>query len=98
MLDVGGLEFLAQLRPNVEKDLQSIVDGILDCLFHLPTADDEIHAPECVYRHKITTGRKMALKAENLSLCLVFHVIYNALPFSSIDFCFRFKNQHHSSK
>ena len=54
MLDVGGLEFLAQLRPNVEKDLQSIVDGILDCLFHLPTADDEIHAPECVYRHKIT--------------------------------------------
>nr|XP_015208916.1 PREDICTED: rotatin [Lepisosteus oculatus] len=34
--EVGAVEFLSQLRPSVEPELQPSVDGILDRLFQLP--------------------------------------------------------------
>ncbi|XP_064189190.1 rotatin isoform X2 [Anguilla rostrata] len=34
--DVGAVEFLTQLSPNVEPQLQAVIDGIFDQLFHLP--------------------------------------------------------------
>uniref|UniRef100_A0A4W5JS60 Rotatin n=1 Tax=Hucho hucho TaxID=62062 RepID=A0A4W5JS60_9TELE len=34
--DVGAVEFLTQLSPNVEPRLQAIIDGIFDLLFQLP--------------------------------------------------------------
>ncbi|XP_069587085.1 rotatin [Ranitomeya imitator] len=35
--DMGAVDFFSQLRPNVEPNLQAIVDDILDGLFLLPT-------------------------------------------------------------
>ncbi|CAL8400192.1 unnamed protein product [Arctogadus glacialis] len=34
--DVGAVEFLTQLSPNVEPRLRAVIDGTLDQLFHLP--------------------------------------------------------------
>uniref|UniRef100_A0A672T4D7 Rotatin n=1 Tax=Sinocyclocheilus grahami TaxID=75366 RepID=A0A672T4D7_SINGR len=36
--EVGAVEFLTQLSPNVNPRLRTIVDGIFDQLFHLPEA------------------------------------------------------------
>uniref|UniRef100_A0A8C2IFV8 Rotatin n=1 Tax=Cyprinus carpio TaxID=7962 RepID=A0A8C2IFV8_CYPCA len=36
--EVGAVDFLTQLSPNVDPRLQTIVDGIFDQLFHLPEA------------------------------------------------------------
>ena len=54
-LEVGAVEFLSQLRPNLDSGLHKIVDAILDNLFHLPTANAEVHSAECVY-HPRTIG------------------------------------------
>lgn len=35
LMDVGAVEFLTQLSPNVERELQAIIDGVIDQLFHL---------------------------------------------------------------
>uniref|UniRef100_A0A673AQP6 Rotatin n=1 Tax=Sphaeramia orbicularis TaxID=375764 RepID=A0A673AQP6_9TELE len=34
--DVGAVDFLTQLSPNVEPRLRAVIDGTLDQLFHLP--------------------------------------------------------------
>ncbi len=34
--EVGAVEFLTQLSPNVDPRLRTIVDGIFDQLFHIP--------------------------------------------------------------
>lgn len=34
--DVGAVDFLTQLSPNVEPRLRAVIDGILDQLFQLP--------------------------------------------------------------
>uniref|UniRef100_A0A3Q4G585 Rotatin n=1 Tax=Neolamprologus brichardi TaxID=32507 RepID=A0A3Q4G585_NEOBR len=34
--DVGAVDFLTQLSPNVEPSLRAVIDGTLDQLFHLP--------------------------------------------------------------
>lgn len=54
-LEVGAVEFLSQLRPSLDSGLQKIVDAILDNLFHLPTANAEVHSAECIY-HPRTVG------------------------------------------
>uniref|UniRef100_A0A671MLB4 Rotatin N-terminal domain-containing protein n=1 Tax=Sinocyclocheilus anshuiensis TaxID=1608454 RepID=A0A671MLB4_9TELE len=36
--EVGAVEFLTQLSPNVDPRLRTIIDGIFDQLFHLPEA------------------------------------------------------------
>uniref|UniRef100_S4RPM5 Rotatin n=1 Tax=Petromyzon marinus TaxID=7757 RepID=S4RPM5_PETMA len=43
----GALEFLAQLRPNVQASLQAPVDSIMDCLLRLPTVQPE--TPSVMY-------------------------------------------------
>ncbi|MBZ3878776.1 Rotatin [Sciurus carolinensis] len=37
LVDLGAVEFLSKLRPNVEPNLQTKIDGILDGLFVLPS-------------------------------------------------------------
>lgn len=37
MVEIGAVEFFSQLRPNVDPNLQAIVDGIVDGLFFLPS-------------------------------------------------------------
>lgn len=34
--DVGAVDFLIQLSPNMEPRLRAVIDGTLDQLFHLP--------------------------------------------------------------
>lgn len=34
--DVGAVDFLTQLSPNVEPRLRAVIDGTLDQLFQLP--------------------------------------------------------------
>ncbi|XP_074998274.1 rotatin isoform X2 [Calonectris borealis] len=36
MIGIGAVEFFSQLRPNVDPNLQAIIDGIVDGLFFLP--------------------------------------------------------------
>ena len=61
-VDIGAVEFLSQLRPNVDSSLHHTIDSILDNLFHLPTtlaaaaaADNDGGAGggqhECIYQH-----------------------------------------------
>uniref|UniRef100_A0AAX7VPM0 Rotatin N-terminal domain-containing protein n=1 Tax=Astatotilapia calliptera TaxID=8154 RepID=A0AAX7VPM0_ASTCA len=51
--DVGAVDFLTQLSPNVEPSLRAVIDGTLDQLFHLPellpTQED---LPKMGYFHK----------------------------------------------
>ncbi|XP_064006375.1 rotatin [Pogoniulus pusillus] len=37
MVEIGAVEFFSQLRPNVDPNLQAIIDGIVDGLFYLPS-------------------------------------------------------------
>ncbi|NWQ69654.1 RTTN protein, partial [Neopipo cinnamomea] len=37
MIGIGAVEFFSQLRPDVEPNLQAIIDGIVDGLFFLPS-------------------------------------------------------------
>ncbi|NXN16088.1 RTTN protein, partial [Indicator maculatus] len=37
MIRIGAVEFFSQLRPNVDPNLQAIIDGIMDGLFYLPS-------------------------------------------------------------
>ncbi|KAK1192717.1 RTTN protein, partial [Pygoscelis papua] len=37
MVGIGAVEFFSQLRPNVDPNLQAIIDGIVDGLFFLPS-------------------------------------------------------------
>lgn len=34
--DVGAVDFLTQLSPNVDPRLRAVIDGTLEQLFHLP--------------------------------------------------------------
>ncbi|CAM9568149.1 unnamed protein product [Lampetra planeri] len=47
LVEIGALEFLAQLRPNVQASLQAPVDSIMDCLLRLPTVQPE--TPSVMY-------------------------------------------------
>jgi len=55
-LEVGAVEFLSQLRPNLDPGLHKVVDAILDNLFHLPTADTGAHAAECIYHPQVASN------------------------------------------
>ncbi|NXY43089.1 RTTN protein, partial [Ceuthmochares aereus] len=37
LIEIGAVEFFSQLRPNVDPNLQAIIDGIVDRLFFLPS-------------------------------------------------------------
>ncbi|XP_038666001.1 rotatin isoform X2 [Scyliorhinus canicula] len=46
--EIGALEFLGQLRPNVEPKLQACIDEVMDDLFKLP--DTIVDAPAIAYQ------------------------------------------------
>ncbi|XP_075272661.1 rotatin isoform X3 [Opisthocomus hoazin] len=37
LIGIGAVEFFSQLRPNMDPNLQAIIDGIVDALFFLPS-------------------------------------------------------------
>ena len=52
-VDIGAVDFLSQLRPNVDSSLHRVIDSILDNLFHLPAASVDDHVQhECIYHHQ----------------------------------------------
>ncbi|CAG5115958.1 unnamed protein product, partial [Candidula unifasciata] len=51
--DIGGEEFLSQLRADIEPCHRPVIDQILESIMLLPDVDTQIHAPECIY-HKPT--------------------------------------------
>uniref|UniRef100_A0A8D2CPY6 Rotatin n=1 Tax=Sciurus vulgaris TaxID=55149 RepID=A0A8D2CPY6_SCIVU len=63
LVDLGAVEFLSKLRPNVEPNLQTKIDGILDGLFVLPSeapalysASYQINQTELSQQPEILTG------------------------------------------
>lgn len=46
--DVGAVDFLTQLAPNVEPRLRAVIDGTLDQLFQLP---DLLPSHKMFYSH-----------------------------------------------
>ncbi|XP_059138641.1 rotatin-like [Physella acuta] len=50
--DIGGIEFLSQLRCDIEPCHRPIIDQILESTMHLPDQESHVHAPECIY-HKL---------------------------------------------
>ncbi|XP_032359217.1 rotatin isoform X2 [Etheostoma spectabile] len=54
--DVGAVDFLSQLSPNVEPRLRAVIDGTLDQLFHLP----ELLPSHMVYSHGQRTATPTA--------------------------------------
>lgn len=54
--DIGGIEFLSQLRKDVSGSLQPIVDQILENAMRLPEIKHHDHTPECVYQKHDSQG------------------------------------------
>lgn len=50
--DIGAIEFLSQLRSDVPKSLQPIVDQILENTMRLPEVADETLSPTCTYQRR----------------------------------------------
>lgn len=48
--NMGGIEFLTQLREDIETSLKPIVDQILENVLRLPELKSQDHAPDCIYR------------------------------------------------
>ncbi|XP_041923203.1 rotatin isoform X1 [Alosa sapidissima] len=55
LMDVGAVEFLTQLSPSVEKELQAIIDSIIDQLFHLPKIPQVSSALTSDYEQQFTS-------------------------------------------
>lgn len=56
LMDVGAVEFLTQLSPSVEEELQAIIDSIIDQLFHLPELPQTSSAPAGGYEQHFTSA------------------------------------------
>ncbi|KAM4689397.1 rotatin [Discoglossus pictus] len=59
LIEIGAVDFFSQLRPNVEPNLQALVDGILDGLFHLPT--------EIPYKSQVSSQEVRSLQSKELA-------------------------------
>ncbi|XP_019380164.1 PREDICTED: rotatin isoform X1 [Gavialis gangeticus] len=51
LIGIGAVEFFSQLRPNVDSNLQAVIDGILDGLFRLPSEIPSSY-PEVSYQNQ----------------------------------------------
>lgn len=60
-VDIGAVEFLNQLRPNIEPVLHKTVDAILRNIFHLPAMEPLRHQQECVYQPHNSSGLALLL-------------------------------------
>ena len=54
--DIGGIEFLTNLRKDVSSALQPVIDQILENIMRLPDVQLDQHAPECIYQKHNHTG------------------------------------------
>ncbi|KAM7369970.1 hypothetical protein PAMP_011257 [Pampus punctatissimus] len=61
--DVGAVDFLTQLSPNVEPRLQAVIDGTLDQLFQLP---ELLPSHAMVYSHRQRTTSPTVVPPEEL--------------------------------
>ncbi|XP_062593037.1 rotatin-like isoform X3 [Saccostrea cucullata] len=48
--DIGAIEFLSQLRKDVLKSLQPVIDQILENTMRLPEMSEETFSPTCIYQ------------------------------------------------
>uniref|UniRef100_A0AAX7SJH8 Rotatin N-terminal domain-containing protein n=1 Tax=Astatotilapia calliptera TaxID=8154 RepID=A0AAX7SJH8_ASTCA len=76
--DVGAVDFLTQLSPNVEPSLRAVIDGTLDQLFHLP---ELLPSRVVVYSHG---PRSTSSKGDScfIPLCYIEHESVRCLKFS----------------
>ena len=58
--DVGGIEFLTNLRKDISSALQPIIDQILENTMRLPDVQGAEHAPECIYQKHNHTGSQIS--------------------------------------
>lgn len=58
---IGGIEFLTNVRGDLELRLQPTVDKILENIMHLPEASGQDHAPECIYHKTADSGKKICI-------------------------------------
>lgn len=75
--DVGAVEFLTQLSPNVDPHLRTSVDKIFDQLFHLPEV-----LPSCPPTTTTYQPHSVPLPQTGLEKC---YIDFNS--FYSTDFC-----------
>ena len=69
--DVGGVDFLTQLSPNIEPSLRAVIDGTLDQLFQLP---ELLPSHSSVYSH----GPLCTTPTGVASSCKIFGPVENA--------------------
>ncbi|XP_052063673.1 rotatin-like [Mytilus californianus] len=69
--DIGGIEFLSQLRKDVSSSLQPLIDQILENTMRLPEIKHQDHAPECIYqKQENQTGFKAETTVDTLQSSL----------------------------
>ncbi|XP_055364222.1 rotatin [Betta splendens] len=68
--DVGVVDFLTQLSPNVEPRLRAVISGALDQLFQLPELLPSHPLP---YTHKLHNTPPTVIPPENISKMGYFH-------------------------
>lgn len=77
--DVGAVDFLTQLSPNVEPRLRAVIDGALDQLFQLPELlpiHTTVHS--CDPRALTATGTyRVNNQGKNVKSWLTFHLTDN---------------------
>uniref|UniRef100_A0A8C4I6H0 Rotatin n=1 Tax=Dicentrarchus labrax TaxID=13489 RepID=A0A8C4I6H0_DICLA len=75
--DVGAVDFLTQLSPNVEPRLRAVIDGTLDQLFELP---ELLPSHAMVYSHGQRTTTPTGVASQ--SQIIVLHESVRCLKFS----------------
>ncbi|NWU92825.1 RTTN protein, partial [Upupa epops] len=65
MIGIGAVEFFSQLRPNVDPNLQAIIDGIVDELFFFPSELPSSSLSVC-YQTRPSAADQPALPQEEL--------------------------------
>ncbi|NXD84645.1 RTTN protein, partial [Halcyon senegalensis] len=66
MIGIGAVEFFSQLRPNVDPNLQAIIDGIVDGLFFLPSGFPSSSLSVCYQAPSQPSGDQPVLPQEEL--------------------------------
>ncbi|NXI59685.1 RTTN protein, partial [Chloroceryle aenea] len=66
LIGIGAVEFFSQLRPNVDPNLQAIIDGIVDGLFFLPSGFPSSSLSVCYQAPPQPSGDQPVLPQEEL--------------------------------
>ncbi|NXP27460.1 RTTN protein, partial [Scytalopus superciliaris] len=66
MIGIGAVEFFSQLRPDVDPNLQAIIDGIVDGLFFLPSELPSSSLSVCYQSQSQPSGDHPVLPQEEL--------------------------------